>query len=634
MTLRPPAFLARLRPTRLPLPPALTRFGARIAARIPREARIAAAPAAVGALAAGAVVWSLFSAAEAPAGGALYGLGLAALALTALTVHATRTALRAERVERAGHALLQVRADVVAAAEAWAESEGRAFDRRAKQTGERKLCAQLHGLASRHGTLYNALDASRVGQVLFDVKGHILYENPKFREIETACAEALRAELEGVETSEQGTQLFDYLREKVLLNAAAMGGGRPGEPRVVRLAWGATQIEVRLMMALDSEGEKAGYFAEFSDVTEETVLEERISRLIENFKAGELYSRVKLDMDERNVRNKFLFNVARDLNSLLDVIAEFFADVDSAVMAMVSGDVTFKMSGEYQGEFENLKNSMNDSMQTFEKTLIQTNRVASSVQSATESIAGMSRRLSEQAEHQNSAIVESRETLGALSGSIRENAAAAERAAALSGETSQRAEKGRELLDETSQAMQAIQSSTGEIGEISRLIKDIAFQTNLLALNAAVEAARAGDAGRGFAIVAQEVRNLANRSSEAASTIQKLITESKGRVESGAKLFKQTADALKSIVEAVAETTQVVSSISQATRHEASGAEDMVVSVDRIAEAASQNTEIAEANSGTAADLKRHVEALRETVSFFIVSEAPDAGPMESSDAA
>ena len=483
------------------------------------------------------------------------------------------------------------------------------------------LPERLATFSARLGTMTRALQMSRTGEVIFDAAGRVVFVNESFAALRRRHAAELETELATVTDTTPETQLFDYLRERVLL---AAGGGKAGA-HTVRLAWGSATVEARVMMAM-SGGEKVGYFAEFADITEEVVLEGRISDLIDAFKRGDLYSRITIDMDEDAVRNKFLFNVARDLNKLLDVVAELFADVDSAVMAMVSGDVTFKMSGDYEGEFSNLKNSLNESMGTFETTLKKINAVAASVQGATETLADMAEKLRSQAETQNEAVQTTSETLGALSQSIRDNAKNAQTAAGLSAETSERAQRGRALITETAGAMSDIEAGTKRIGEITRLIEEIAFQTNLLALNAAVEAARAGEAGRGFAIVAQEVRNLANRSSDAAKTIHGLINESKSRVAKGSKLFDETAEALAGIIESVGRTTETVARISEATRLEASDADGMVSSVEHIAEATALNAQIAEANTSTATELKRHVESLHEVVSFFIVSEGDAAG--------
>ena len=173
--------------------------------------------------------------------------------------------------------------------------------------------------------------------------------------------------------------------------------------------------------------------------------------------------------------------------------------------------------------------------------------------------------------------------------------------------------------------MAAIAESAGQIGDITKLINDIAFQTNLLALNAAVEAARAGDAGRGFAVVAQEVRNLATRSSDAAKTIDDLIVKSKQRVTHGAVLFSQTREALAAIAEGIVQASEKVNNIRLSTKGQTTAADNIVREIRAISDAASHNTTIAGLNGATAGQLTSNVEELREMVGFFIVSEG-DAG--------
>ena len=98
----------------------------------------------------------------------------------------------------------------------------------------------------------------------------------------------------------------------------------------------------------------------------------------------------------------------------------------------------------------------------------------------------------------------------------RQNTGNAKEARGLSENARGSAGKGLESMNQLSEAMERIKSSSDSTAKIIKTIAEIAFQTNLLALNAAVEAARAGDAGKGFAVVAEEVRNLAMRSAEAA----------------------------------------------------------------------------------------------------------------------
>jgi methyl-accepting chemotaxis protein len=106
------------------------------------------------------------------------------------------------------------------------------------------------------------------------------------------------------------------------------------------------------------------------------------------------------------------------------------------------------------------------------------------------------------------------------------------------------AARGLSVSAEAIRTMTGIEASSSEIGKITGLIEEIAFQTNLLALNASVEAARAGDAGRGFMVVATEVRALAQRSAEAATGIKALIAASGQEVKRGVRLVGETGEAM------------------------------------------------------------------------------------------
>src|SRR4030095_10951240 len=112
-------------------------------------------------------------------------------------------------------------------------------------------------------------------------------------------------------------------------------------------------------------------------------------------------------------------------------------------------------------------------------------------------------------------------------------------------------EESGEVVGRAISAMADIEQSAEKIGQIIGVIDEIAFQTNLLALNAGIEAARAGESGGGFAVVAQEVRALAQRSGDAAREIKQLVSNTKSQVEAGVERVGRTQDAISSIVEQV-----------------------------------------------------------------------------------
>ncbi|PID76763.1 MAG: hypothetical protein CSB24_04890 [Deltaproteobacteria bacterium] len=140
-------------------------------------------------------------------------------------------------------------------------------------------------------------------------------------------------------------------------------------------------------------------------------------------------------------------------------------------------------------------------------------------------------------------------------------------------EVLQAAQEGRDTVNATVQGMQAIAESSEQISEIISVITEITEQTNLLALNAAIEAARAGEHGKGFAVVADEVGKLAQRSADAANEITKLIKDSTKRVEDGTKLSNQSQLALEKIsqggqgnIQAIEDITRVADSLSESSK--------------------------------------------------------------------
>ena len=337
-------------------------------------------------------------------------------------------------------------------------------------------------------------------------------------------------------------------------------------------------------------------------------------------------SRGNLNIEVKKAPNNEIGELSASISETLDNLHMIINDISGNMDKMANGDLTNKITSDYVGDFNSIKASINKITESLNGTLTSIDLAAEQVNAGAEQVANSAQALSQGATEQASSIQELSGSIMSVSEQVKQTANNVNTAGDYVMESEKGIENSSQYMEQMMSAMHDISESSAQISKVVKVIDDIAFQTNILALNAAVEAARAGAAGKGFSVVADEVRNLASKSAEAVKQTTELIETAVSSAEKGVDIAGQTSQALENVKSQSEMVVDIIKKIQQASNEQAEAINQITIGIEQISSVVQTNSATSEESAAASQELSGQARMLQEEVSHFKLNKSMGMG--------